>query len=578
MALTKVTYSMIQGSAINVLDYGADPTGATDSAAAIEVAILAAEDNVLYFPDGEYLINTTIEVAVDNLTIDFGNAIILNTVAVSTFVREGLTINPIIYINGSNITVRGGIFNGLVSEGVRVEGTFGGAGTDYYKDSYCDNIRYENISFNDCINDVLSIRFFRNATIDNVFVIDANTLVVGASNIDLSYGVGANISNCQSTVESTDRAFSALYVESLNITNCSINPQRIAGLVALYYFSFCRNSVINNCTNYIDDSSGSSSGCMKFSHGDNLTASNCTFFAIGSTPYAGIQIQGAQTYMVANCTIKTENCRALRVYAHVDQNSTNGTITGNAIFDTTSGAVFPPVEDGNCIYVQDSTAFPRGYHNISSNTVNGGNIFVDSVINGAIIGNYIETGKDVATNRALIYLNNVCQRISIQNNFIVNRDTTVRAKIGVRVGSSSFITVTNNTVRMSNPAITGSVGYLQEGSPTLVYFGPNNAIDTETKYSGLAAGQYNDILRASAVVDVPSISNNESYSFNVTVNGASTSNSAMASCSQSLGGVAITASVTAADTVTITLINNTGSPVDIINATYTVRVVSQGLI
>ena len=38
MSLTKATYSMIDGASINVLDYGADPTGATNSHAAITAA------------------------------------------------------------------------------------------------------------------------------------------------------------------------------------------------------------------------------------------------------------------------------------------------------------------------------------------------------------------------------------------------------------------------------------------------------------------------------------------------------------------------------------------------------------
>jgi hypothetical protein len=39
MALTKATYSMIDGAYLNVLDYGADGSGATDSKAAIQTAI-----------------------------------------------------------------------------------------------------------------------------------------------------------------------------------------------------------------------------------------------------------------------------------------------------------------------------------------------------------------------------------------------------------------------------------------------------------------------------------------------------------------------------------------------------------
>jgi hypothetical protein len=62
MSLTKVSFSMIQGAVFNVLDYGADPSGTTDSAAAIQAAVTAASssNNVVYIPNGTYLIGTKI--------------------------------------------------------------------------------------------------------------------------------------------------------------------------------------------------------------------------------------------------------------------------------------------------------------------------------------------------------------------------------------------------------------------------------------------------------------------------------------------------------------------------------------
>lgn len=65
MSLTKVSYSMIDGALFNVLDYGADSTGATDSTSAIQAAINAANaaytatgfgngGNVVYLPAGKY--------------------------------------------------------------------------------------------------------------------------------------------------------------------------------------------------------------------------------------------------------------------------------------------------------------------------------------------------------------------------------------------------------------------------------------------------------------------------------------------------------------------------------------------
>lgn len=65
MSLTKVTYSIIQGEVLNVLDYGADPTGVADSASAIQAAIDAAQTlkKSVYLPSGAYKINTKLTIS-----------------------------------------------------------------------------------------------------------------------------------------------------------------------------------------------------------------------------------------------------------------------------------------------------------------------------------------------------------------------------------------------------------------------------------------------------------------------------------------------------------------------------------
>jgi hypothetical protein len=60
MSLTKVSYSMIQGAVVNVLDFGADNTGATSASTAIQNAINSISSGVVFIPKGTYLISASI--------------------------------------------------------------------------------------------------------------------------------------------------------------------------------------------------------------------------------------------------------------------------------------------------------------------------------------------------------------------------------------------------------------------------------------------------------------------------------------------------------------------------------------
>ncbi|CAB4152660.1 Intramolecular chaperone auto-processing domain containing protein [uncultured Caudovirales phage] len=62
MSLTKASYSMITGAPANVLDFGAVGDGTTDETSAIQAAInsVKATGGTVYFPKGNYLVNTTL--------------------------------------------------------------------------------------------------------------------------------------------------------------------------------------------------------------------------------------------------------------------------------------------------------------------------------------------------------------------------------------------------------------------------------------------------------------------------------------------------------------------------------------
>jgi hypothetical protein len=91
MALTKATYSLIAGAPVNILDYGADPTGVADSTTAIQNALDFCRANraQAVAPVGNYRISSTINIVCD---ADFGVMTILCPGAtVPVAVRIGTT-------------------------------------------------------------------------------------------------------------------------------------------------------------------------------------------------------------------------------------------------------------------------------------------------------------------------------------------------------------------------------------------------------------------------------------------------------------------------------------------------------
>lgn len=73
MALTKVSYSMITGAPVNVLDFGADPTGVADSTSAINAAlafsVATGKPGVVTIPSGTYKCTSTITVDVSMIRL-----------------------------------------------------------------------------------------------------------------------------------------------------------------------------------------------------------------------------------------------------------------------------------------------------------------------------------------------------------------------------------------------------------------------------------------------------------------------------------------------------------------------------
>jgi len=96
MALTKVTYSMIAGAAVNPVDFGADSTGSNDSTTAIQAAIDSmSAGSCLYFPEGVFDFDV-VDFDVENCVIT-GPGIVKGTINIKDqsqgFIVDGITFD-----------------------------------------------------------------------------------------------------------------------------------------------------------------------------------------------------------------------------------------------------------------------------------------------------------------------------------------------------------------------------------------------------------------------------------------------------------------------------------------------------
>lgn len=105
MSLTKVSYSMIQGAIVNVLDYGAVGNGIADDTAAIQAAInslattssaSATGGGTVYIPAGKFRITSTIK-------IGFGITLVGNNGGGYPFIGANAKISEIYVDFGANV-------------------------------------------------------------------------------------------------------------------------------------------------------------------------------------------------------------------------------------------------------------------------------------------------------------------------------------------------------------------------------------------------------------------------------------------------------------------------------------------
>lgn len=93
---------------INIADYGADPTGATDSTSAIQSALNAnTSSGTVYFPAGTYSVNATLTISHPGIYIGAGPQ--------ATAISTASASNDVVVVNASGVTIENMEFTSSVT-------------------------------------------------------------------------------------------------------------------------------------------------------------------------------------------------------------------------------------------------------------------------------------------------------------------------------------------------------------------------------------------------------------------------------------------------------------------------------
>jgi hypothetical protein len=224
-----------------------------------------------------------------------------------------------------------------------------------------------------------------------------------------------------------------------------------------------------------------------------------------------------------------------------------------------SGGTFGSGKEAKNIVVKGNVV--RGY-GLDSNE-DGAIMF--QYTDGLIIeGNIVENSRGVA----------VC--ILQENNDFMASNNVIRG-VQSGVGNAAGISIRNTTqtghVADNYIDASAEIGVFIGNSNPGVSFGNNRIVTSGTRYSSALYGGAGLEMEGSTTIDVASIAIGAQAQFAITVAGAELGDYvAGVTCNVSTAPLSLTGTVTAQDTVTVVLQNNSGGAVNPLSATYTALV------
>ena len=471
MALTKAHNRMIQGSYVNVVDYGATGDGATDDTAALQAAITASAGNALVIPDGNYLVSSTITLS--GCTIIGYGAKITSTVA----------NDNTLYGNTSNIKIYG----------LEIEGR---GNSSYLSQEILINIEGTN-------NDPSAPTY-----IEGIEIFDCYLHSVGRAGVKLRYAKNSKI--CKNRIEDVGRSG----IEVSSTEHSSFNENIIRGMSP--------GDGSNAYGIFLSKSNGSQTvqpKCIHCTVNGNIVEDNLIWEALDT--------HGGEFITFANNTIK--NCKQGIALVPAEDENGNGvppkhcSVTGNVM----QGINRSGSNGSYGLNIAGNTGFELEHCTITGNVIDAfGN--QSSVSNGGI---RITASRAVAVSGNVVkraganclVVNSNVQNINISSNVFQDAWSDTETTRGIYIQSGSNIGyIGNNTITRVTTGLGTNVmdrGIDFGGSSTNEWILGPNYNNATTPYSNRSNGPTNvPTVRSGGDTDTVSASAS-THTFSITFDG-----------------------------------------------------------
>jgi hypothetical protein len=386
MTLTKATFSMIDGAPVNVLDYGADPTGVADSTAAIQAALDAA--NSVYFPEGTYSVVSVNLNANQTIYGDGASSIILQAASATPTVLT----NGLLYADSGAL---GTYIENITIKNIQVKG------------------RVDTLGFNEFLH-LISLNGVSNAIIENCSVTGfrGDGIYIGTSADGTQARANKNVKINGCTIDGVNndnrQGVSVIVGEDISITNNTfVNCTRsnMPGAIDFEPNGSSSWIVIKNCVvtgNTFNNCGGNVATIGFFMTGSDgytvkpsgITVANNTetnsvgggthgffFLRMGSTG-ANTPVNAVVTGNSSQCkkTVDIRNCASVVI----SNNTFSCTLAGFVGFDATD--VQKNILVTSNVFVGTNASYGLVVRGVSSDVAVSNNTFLNLLDGGILVG------------------------------------------------------------------------------------------------------------------------------------------------------------------------------------------------